>query len=123
MNKLLITSLIVVGIINLLPALGVVSAEAQERSYRVTLASNDLAILMRHRALLFGLIGGFVLVSAFVSMYQLPAMVMAGVSMVGFVLLAYSVGDYNPAIHKVMIVDYIGIAALTIAIVVKLKTS
>ena len=120
MTKLLTLTLVIVSIVNILPALGMFFIGAQERSYRMKVASHDLAILLRPRALLFGFIGGFEIVAAFVPAYQLPAMVMAGASLAGFVLLAYLAGDFNGAIQKVIYVDYVGLVVLGVASGVKL---
>ena len=79
-----------------------------------------MAILMRHRALLFGIIGGFILYSAFVPQYQVAAMVMAASSMGGFLGIIWSVGGYNTSIHKVAMIDLAGIGFLLIAVVMKL---
>ena len=98
---------------------GVLSAPNMEKAYAVELGSRDLQILMRHRALLFGLIGGFVLYSAFFPAHQLPALVMAGISMVGFVVLAVLVGDSNKAIFKVVVVDLVGIGILLGAVLLR----
>jgi len=78
-----------------------------------------LIILMRHRALLFGVLGGFILYSAFVPSYQGAAMIMAGISMVGFAVLVHSVGGFNASLNKVLIADYIGIIFLAIAAILK----
>ncbi len=119
MDKTASALLFVVGMINFLPFLGVVSAERLSRAYAVELGSNDLVILMRHRALLFGIVGGFILYSVFVPNYQTPAMVMAAVSMVGYVLLLLQEGEHNAALHKVMVVDTFGIICLAVAALLK----
>jgi hypothetical protein len=111
--------LVIVGIINFVPVVGVLSAEKLQSSYNIALSSNDLIILMRHRALLFGILGGFILYSAFVPSYQAAAMIMAAVSMIGFAVLVFSVGGYNPLINKVLIFDIIGIVSLAAAAVLK----
>ena len=80
---------------------------------------NDLAILMRHRALLFGILGAFILYSAFDSKYQPAAMIMAGVSMIGFGFLVLSMGDFNEAIGKVFFMDLVGVVFLLAAVVLK----
>lgn len=111
--------LIVVGLINFAPVTGVVSTQRLESAYSVSLAGNELAILMRHRALLFGILGAFILYSAFNPLYQTAAMIMAGVSMVGFALLVLGTGGYNEAIGKVLLMDIIGIVFLIVAAVLK----
>ncbi|MGB5325852.1 MAG: phosphopantetheine adenylyltransferase [Pseudomonadales bacterium] len=117
--------LVVVGLINLAPVLGVVSAQKLEMAYSVSIAGNDLAILMRHRALLFGILGSFVIFSAFNPHYQSAAMIMAGASMVGFAWLVQTTVVYNEAIAKVLFADILGILFLLAAVVLKyvVKTS
>ena len=119
MNTVISMLLIVVGLINFLPVVGVVSAERLSTAYSVELMSNDLVILMRHRALLFGIVGGFVLFSVIKPSYQSAAMVMAAISMVGFLYFVWAAGDYNASISKVAIVDLVGIACLSAAATLK----
>lgn len=119
MTKLITACLVIVGLINFLPVLTLISVPKLEETYAISLLSNDLIILMKHRALLFGILGGFILYSAFVPIYQAPAMLMAAISMIGFVVLMYVVGDYNESLYKVLIFDYVGLIALAIAVVIK----
>ncbi|MDB4528551.1 phosphopantetheine adenylyltransferase [Pseudomonadales bacterium] len=119
MGKAVIFCLVVVGLINLAPVIGVISTQKLESAYSVTLAGNDLAILVRHRALLFGILGAFILYSAFSPRYQPAAMIMAAASMVGFAWLVLSTGGYNEAIRKVLFIDILGILFLLAAVVLK----
>ena len=119
MSKLLFVLLILVGLINFLPVIGVLSAARLESAYGIDLLSNDMIILMRHRALLFGLVGGFVIYSAFKPMYRSVAMLLAGISMVGFIVIAYLTGEYNQNIHKIVMADYVGILLLVTAVGIK----
>jgi len=115
MNKLIAGFLFIVGVINFLPVIGVISAEKIAQAYAIELSGNDLIILMRHRALLFGLIGGFVLYSVFVPAFQTAAMVMAAVSMIGYLYLVWAVGGYNDAIQRIAMIDLVGIVFLVAA--------
>ncbi len=117
MTKLQGLLLLMVGIINFLPVMGVLSAGRLSQAYGIEVVGNDLEILLRHRALLFGIIGGFVLYSLFVPGYQVAAMVLAGLSMVGFLVVLWLVGGYNAALHKVMVADLVGIVCLAGAVV------
>ena len=119
MGKAITFCLVVDGLINFGPVIGVISAQKLESAYSVTLAGNDLAILMRHRALLFGILGAFILYSAFNPFYQPAAMIMGGVSMVGFALLVLGTGGYNEAVGKVLFIDILGIMFLLAAVVLK----
>ena len=119
MSWLITLCLVVVGLVNFAPVLGIISASKMEKAYSIRLASNDLEILMRHRALLFGVLGGFILYAAFSPVYQVAAMVMAGVSMIGFAVLVLLVGGYNASIFKVLLGDLVGIGFLLAAVLLK----
>lgn len=112
--------LFVVGVINFLPVLGVASADRLAAAYGIDLFGNDLIILLRHRALLFGVLGGFIIYSVFFPVYRPPAMVMAAIAMIGYVLLMFAVGNYNAELYRVMLVDYVGIACLVVAAAIHL---
>ncbi|KZY67056.1 hypothetical protein, partial [Oleiphilus sp. HI0067] len=90
-------------------------------AYAIKLVSNDLILLMRHRALLFGILGGFILYAAFEPKYQSAAMLMALISMAGFLVLMLGGGEYNAALKKVMLIDIVGIVLLGIAAILKFK--
>ena len=119
MEKWITFCLVVVGLINIVPVMGVVSAQKLESAYSVAVVGNDMAILLRHRALLFGILGAFILCSAFSPFHQFAAMIMAGVSMVGFAILVLGTGGYNEAIGKVLFIDILGILFLIAAAVLK----
>jgi len=119
MSKAITICLVIVGLINFLPVVGVLGVQRLESAYGVDLFSNELIILMRHRALLFGILGGFILYAAFVPSYQSAAMIMAAVSMIGFMLFSYSTGGYNQAINAVLIIDIVGVVFLVVAAALK----
>ena len=119
MHKLITASLVIVGLINFLPVLGLLGVKNLETAYKISLPSGDLILLMQHRALLFGLLGGFILYSAFVPIYQNAAILLAAISMTGFAILVHVVGSSNPAILRILYIDYVGIFFLVIAIALK----
>lgn len=122
MIKAIPVLLFIVGVINFLPVVGVLSAEKLSQAYSIDLLDNNLVILMRHRALLFGVVGGFILYSVFVPSYQCAAMVMAAISMFGYLYLVWAVGGANESILKVAMIDGLGIACLVVAAVLKYVT-
>lgn len=122
MSKAITFCLIIVGLINFLPILGIGSALQIEQAYAVIIESNDVEILLRHRALLFGIIGGFVVISAFKEHYQKPAMVMAAISMAGFIATVLTVGGYNDSINKILMIDVIGLLFLIAAAILKRRS-
>ena len=75
--------------------------------------SANLALLMQHRALMFGLLGILFFYAAFKPQLQIFASVLAIISMTGFILL---VGFDNPEVklHKVVLIDT-GVLILLIA--------
>lgn len=104
--------LIVAGIIHLLPLSGVLGGERLGALYGVTLSDPNLLILMRHRAVLFGLLGAFLLLAAFRPAWHGPALCAAAISVLSFLLLAASSGTVNAAIGRVVVADVIAAAAL-----------
>jgi len=119
MHKAFLCFLGIVGFINIAPLLGIVSAEKLNQAYGLVLEDSNLVILMRHRALLFGILGGFILYSIFSPQYQSAAMIMAAISMVGYLVLMISTGNYNTEIWKVAIVDLVGLVSLASAAALK----
>ena len=110
------------GIINFLPLAGIVSASALEKAYGITIADSNLEVLLRHRALLFGIVGGFVLFSVIRPVFQTVALVLAGISMFGFVVVALTVGGYNDELSRILLVDLVGLLFLTIAAFLKMRS-
>ena len=75
MEKLITALLVLAGIIHLLPVPGVLGAERLSALYGISLAEPNIDILMRHRAILFGILGLFLLYAAFQPSLQTLAMV------------------------------------------------
>ncbi|MDH4394605.1 MAG: phosphopantetheine adenylyltransferase [Limnobacter sp.] len=115
MQTILTLCLIVAAIIHLLPTMGVLGVQQLSTLYQLDLSEPNLAILMRHRAVLFGLLGAFLMWAAFKPELQLVAIVAGLVSVVSFLILAYGTGEYNPAIAKVVKADWIALIALLVA--------
>lgn len=57
-QKIISVSLIVVGIVHLLPISGVCGGARLEQLYGMTLAKPDMVMFLRHRIVLFDLEGG-----------------------------------------------------------------
>ncbi len=109
--------LVCIGLLNLYPAIGFVSAEQITNLYGISVNSADLEILMRHRAVMLGLIGGFMLLAAFRSSLQATSASIGLVSMSSFVLVAYLVGDFGEEINRVAIADIIGFIAAAMVLI------
>jgi hypothetical protein len=108
------TMLVLVALIHLPPVLGLLGVAKMESAYGVGIAGPDLAVLMRHRALMFGLLGAFMLVAVFVPALQPWALGLALLSAGGFVLLAWTTPGHNANLARVAWVD---VAAVVFALV------
>jgi hypothetical protein len=106
--------LVVVAIIHLMPVSGVLGAERLNALYGLAVNEPNLAILMRHRAVLFGLLGVFLLIAAFRSELQGYALVAGFASVGSFLYLAWSVGRYNPQVGRVVTADVVALACLVV---------
>ena len=119
MNKVYLLLLFLVGIINFLPIVGILSLDKINQAYGLSITDNNLEILLRHRALLFGLIGGFIIYSVFNPQYQVAAIIFAAISMSGFLCFSWSIGGSNSALIKIAQVDIAGLILLAAAIVLR----
>ena len=111
---LLAAALIIVGIIHVIPITGVAGGARLNSLYGVSIDNPDLSILMRHRAVLFGLLGTFLIYAAFRPSLQLLALIGAAVSVVSFLLLAVATGGYNDELRRVFIADVVSAVFLAI---------
>jgi uncharacterized BrkB/YihY/UPF0761 family membrane protein len=106
--------LLVIGIIHLLPLSGALGSERLASLYGVSFNEPNLEILMRHRAVLFGLLGLFLVISAFKPAWQATAFIGGFVSIVSFLYLAGSVGNYNPQLGRVFIADIVALVCVVV---------
>ena len=114
MRYLVSAMLTVVAIIHLLPLTGVLGGARLSALYGIPLDEPNLAILMRHRAVLFGLLGAFLLYAAFRPALQPAAFVVGFVSVLSFLYLAWSVGGYNAQVGRVFTADLVALACLVV---------
>lgn len=117
MSKFISAVLILAGVVHLLPLAGVLGAERLQALYGVAVQDANLLILLRHRAVLFGLLGMFLIVAAFHPALQLAALLMGLLSVVAFIGLGSLVGGYNAAIGRVIWVDVLAGVALVAALI------
>ena len=108
----------VAGVINLIPIVGVLSVSRLSALYGIGIAGPDLEILMRHRAVVLGVTGVLLLVSAIRPGLRPVAAAVGLVSMLSFNAVAWTVGGYNDALSRVVTADWIGLAALSAGMLV-----
>ncbi len=121
MEKLLGLGLLVAGVIHLLPIVGVLGGERLTALYGIQITDPNLLILMRHRAILFAVLGGLLVLAIFQVQLQWPAILFGLVSALSFIVIVYQTSAYNEAISRVLMADYVAVAALLLAALVKLK--
>lgn len=120
MERIIAGILILVGLINFYPIVGVLSAEMLSRLYKIDIPNGDIHILLGHRAVLLGLLGAFIIYSAFKPELQWWAIVIGLVSMLSFIALALLVGNYGAGIRQVIIADVIASIGLLIILALRL---
>jgi len=105
--------LLVVAGVHLLPLLGVLGTARLQQLYVLHIDEPNLLLLMRHRALLFGLLGALLAAAAFKPAWQGLALLAAWGSVLGFVLLAPT--TLLPALQRVWWIDVALLPLLALA--------
>lgn len=101
-------ALFLAGIINILPAFLAFIPDKISKSYGIELPNGNYELLLRHRAILFGIIGGLMIYSAIAKKYYTIATSVGLISMVSFILLFFLIGkDINSELKNIMIVDIV----------------
>jgi len=111
MRALATTLFFVAGLINFIPITGFLSADRLEALYGLSFEDANLLVLMRHRAVLLGIVGGIMLVAAFHHPLRRVAIAAGMLSMLTFIFLAHSL-DGNAELRRVALVDVVAILAL-----------
>ena len=117
MRHIVSAMLLLVALIHLLPLAGVLGAARLAALYGVQLGDPNLVILMRHRAVLFGLLGGFLAIAAFRSALQPMAFAAGAASVLSFLCLAWAAGSYNAQLSRVFSVDLAAGACLFVGVI------
>jgi hypothetical protein len=119
--RLVVSSMfVVVALIHLLPLSGVLGAARLGALYGIPFDDPNLLILARHRAVLFGLLGGFLLYAAFRPELQILGFVAGFVSVASFLWLAWASASYNDQLRRVVVADVVGLVCLGVALVARL---
>ncbi len=109
--------LIIAAIIHLLPLVGLAGADRLTKLYGIPIEEKNLLILMRHRAVMFGLFGAFLVYAAVVPAVRGAAIFVVLISDIAFLVLARTTGGYNTAMARVVKADIVAIVALSVALV------
>lgn len=111
-------SLFIAGIINFIPSILAFIPEKISNSYGVDVSNANYELLLRHRAVLLGLVGGLLIYSAITKKNYNLSVVIGLISMVSFLILYKLInGEINPELNKVMKMDVLAIVILVIGFV------
>ena len=120
MKYVSIVALLVAGIIHLLPVPGVMGVSTLARLYGIEVNDPNTAILLQHRALLFGVLGVLMLSAIALPWLRITALTVALFSAASFIVVAIAVGGYNPAIGRVVVADIVASVLLAAGLAAEL---
>lgn len=120
MKYVSVVALLIAGVIHLLPLPGVLGAGSLARLYGLAVSDPNTAILLQHRALLFGVLGALMLVAIPVPSLRIVALVVGLSSAASFLVVAVWVGSYNDSIHRVVVADAIASVLLVLGLCAEL---
>ena len=107
--------LFVAGIINIVPSVLAFIPSKITKSYGIEIPDSNYELLLRHRAVLFGIIGGIMIYAAITKKNYSLAVLIGSVSMISFlVLYMLANGEINPELYRIMRIDVIGLIILWI---------
>lgn len=109
--------LLIAGVIHLLPLSGILGARRLSALYGLPMDEPNLLILMRHGAVLFGLLGVLLVAAAFAPGLRTTALVADFVSVLSFLSLAGSVGGYSRQVARIVAADRVALLCLVVGAV------
>jgi len=104
--------LLIVALIHALPLVGVMGAAKLTQLYGVDVQDPTLEILLRHRAVLFGLLAAFLAYAAFRPELHRLALIAGFISVASFLVLARLASAYNPELSTVVRADWLALVLL-----------
>lgn len=114
-DKIVAITLFIVGIINILPIIVFFDSSKTAKLYGIPIEGESLTILMRHRGVLLGLIGAWLIVAAFKPEFRIYAIAAALISKLTFLFLAFTADNYTAEIRQVALID-VGAIILLLAV-------
>ncbi len=114
LRYLVTAMLLVAALIHLLPLSGALDAHRLTALYGLPFEEPNLAILMRHRAVLFSMMGLYLALAAFKPGLQAAALMVGLVSVLSYLGLAWSVGGYNAHLARVVLADLVALVCLLV---------
>lgn len=115
MHHFINAALVVAAVIHLLPLVGVLGPARLSSLYGIAVAEPNLELLLRHRAVLFGIIGALLLAATLHAPLRTATLLVGLVSVASFLLLAWLVGPVNSHLNRVVVVDLFALVVLLAA--------
>ncbi len=106
-----------VALLHLVPVVGWLGKPRLHALYGVTVEDPDTLVLLRHRALLLGLLGVVLAWGALEPLLRNGAVALGIVSMAGFVVLA---GHNKGPMRRVFLSDVVALLALAVVVVLRI---
>ena len=113
--------LMLVAVVHALPLAGVLGAGKLLQLYGVPVQDPGLELLLRHRAVLFGLLAALLCYAALHPPLHRAALVAGLVSVVSFLWLWWSTGTTSAALARVAQIDGVALALLVVGAVAHLR--
>lgn len=108
--------LLVVGVIHVAPITGLLGPRQLASLYGVDVVGDpNLTLLLRHRAVLFGLLGASLMVMAFRPSLHTAALALALVSVASFLWLAAGEPGLSTPVRRVVWIDQLALGLLALA--------
>jgi hypothetical protein len=120
MKYVSIVALLAAGVIHLIPVSGVMGVSSLTQLYQIEVSDPNTAILLQHRALLFGVLGVLMLSAIALPWLRIVALTVALFSATSFILVAIAVGGYNPSIDRVVFADIVASVLLAAGLAAEL---
>ncbi len=105
-----------VGVLNLTPAIVFFAPSRSSSLYGIDLAADNFGIIVRHRAVLLGLLGAAMIYAAFRQQIVVPVVLAALVGKTAFLYLVWMTGFQSIEMERVAMFDVGAIVALLAAL-------
>ena len=112
-----------VAVIHAFPVVGVLGATKLSQLYGIAVQDPNLELVLRHRAVLFGLLAAFLAYAALRPELHRLALVAGFVSVISFLVLAQPSSSLNTALTTVVRVDWLALALLVVGAVAHLRAN
>jgi ABC-type Na+ efflux pump permease subunit len=112
-------TLFIAGVINILPSMLAFLPDNISKSYGIEIPNPSHELLLRHRAIMFGIIGGLMIFSAITKKYYEVSTIVGLISMISFIFLYFLIDKgVSAELKKVMLIDSIATFILLVGVII-----